>query len=53
MPDRCEHQEVEGQRLMREAVAETYEDILGEVVLDMLQEPDAQRHFSPNFSRPA
>ena len=39
--DRCDHQEVEGQRLMREAVAEDYEDLLGEVVLDMLQEPDA------------
>lgn len=30
--DRCEHREIEGQRLMREAVAENYEDILGEVV---------------------
>lgn len=43
--DRCEHQEVEGQRLMREAVEENYEDILGEVVLDLLREPDRCRQI--------
>ena len=37
--DACEHVEHEGRRLMREAVAEEYEDILGEVVVDMLAEP--------------
>lgn len=37
--DACEHDEQEGQRLMREAVAEDFEDVLGEIVLDLLSEP--------------
>lgn len=37
--DACEHEEHEGRRLMREAVLEEYDDVLGEVVVDMLDEP--------------
>ncbi len=37
--DACEHDEQEGRRLMREAVAEDYEDVLGEIVSDLLVEP--------------
>ncbi len=39
--DACEHEEDEGHRLMREAVEEDFDDILGELVSDLLQEPPA------------
>ena len=39
--DACVHGEVEGSRLMREAVSETFDDIVGEIVSDMLREPSA------------
>lgn len=37
--DACEHDEEEGRRLMREAVAEEFDDVVGEVVSDLLEEP--------------
>jgi heme-degrading monooxygenase HmoA len=37
--DACEHGETEGRRLMREAVAEDFDDILCDLVTDLLQEP--------------
>lgn len=37
--DACEHDEQEGRRLMREAVAEDFDDVLGEIVSDLLVEP--------------
>ncbi|HVE97842.1 MAG TPA: hypothetical protein VNA12_01535 [Mycobacteriales bacterium] len=37
--DACEHLEREGQRLMRDAVAEDFDEVLGEVAVDMLREP--------------
>jgi hypothetical protein len=37
----CEHHEEEGRRLMREAVAEDFDDVVAEVVSDLLREPSA------------
>ncbi len=39
--DACEHDEHEGRRLMREAVAEDFDDVIGEIILDLLEEPAA------------
>lgn len=41
--ERCEHVEVEGRRLMREAVAEDFDEVVMELVSDLLQEPSAAR----------
>lgn len=40
--DACGHGEVEGRRMMREAVSEAFEDIVGEIVSDLLREPSQQ-----------
>ncbi|MCW2776423.1 MAG: Antibiotic biosynthesis monooxygenase [Frankiales bacterium] len=37
--DACEHDEHEGRQMMREAVLEEFDDVLGEVVSDLLAEP--------------
>ncbi len=37
--DACEHDEHEGRRLMREAIAESFDDVLAEIVSDLLAEP--------------
>lgn len=39
----CDHGEQEGSRLMREAIAEQREEIIGEVVSDLLREPSTDR----------
>lgn len=39
----CEHGEIEGQRMMRDAVEEAFEDILGDVVIDLLRPSQHQR----------
>ncbi len=38
--DACEHEEPEGHRLMRDAVAEDFDDVLCTMVRDLLAEPD-------------
>lgn len=40
--DQCEHQELEGQRLMREAVAEDLPEIRCEITSDLLADPSDQ-----------
>lgn len=37
----CEHGDSEGSQMMREAVEESFEEVLGEVVSDLLREPTA------------
>ena len=37
--DACEHGDEEGRRMMREAVAEDFEELLCEIVSDLIQEP--------------
>ena len=37
--DLCDHQEQEGRRLMREAIAEDFEDIEAVILSDLLREP--------------
>ena len=38
--DACEHEEPEGHRLMRDAVAEDFDEVLCTIVRDLLAEPD-------------
>lgn len=40
--DACEHAETEGSRMMREAVRESFDETVGEVVSDLLREPTAR-----------
>jgi heme-degrading monooxygenase HmoA len=37
--ERCEHGDLEGARLMREAVAETFPETIMDIVQDLLHEP--------------
>ena len=45
--DACEHDEVEGRRMMREAVAEDFDAMLGEIVSDLLAEPAGGNSVQP------